>query len=377
VKWTSYTAYMAMLFYLTWPKMSFPAFHVWTTMTIGVIIGVWAMLEITPVSLWGRMEFLPLMLTSLICAVGLLQAFVRLAIQMVRCTDDAVVVDGTMHSSFSFALDADGSFETSTEHTDRFASSRSTAFGIFFSECQFTRESSIHLRGSHSAQQALPAPSTLANAVEVTHGSVFSKTDVELDASWVPPVRVVDETELDSYPFMLTQDQRQQLANVVLPKGITYCKWKRLFSIARDGDSFPSFLRRVKNHDRTLLIIKTTRNELFGGYADAAWDGPTRFYGGSTACLFRFAGNRANVLHAYPWSGANRYSQLCHVSSQRLAFGGGDCLDGQSSFGLAIGKDFQVGSTAPCATFNNEPLCEQEHFRILDMEVYGFDVGQF
>jgi hypothetical protein len=36
-----------------------------------------------------------------------------------------------------------------------------------------------------------------------------------------------------------------------------------------------------------------------------------------------------------------------------------------------------VGSSGHCDTFQNEPLCDQETFGIVDMEIFGFLVGQF
>jgi hypothetical protein len=214
-------------------------------------------------------------------------------------------------------------------------------------------------------------------------------------------------------PFILSPWQRQQIAMHVLPRGISYAKWKRLYSLARDGDSFEACLRLVKGFDKTLMVIRTTRgNQTFGGFADAAWQPPnnaggvytsTRFFGGSSACLYSFRQNSSSSassngncsdddnsnndnnnnqkLKVYRWSGANRYIQLCDTNRRMLAFGGG----GQDGlFGLAVQEDFQIGSTGHCATFDNEPLCDNgahshanDAFEIADVEIYGFLLGQF
>lgn len=213
----------------------------------------------------------------------------------------------------------------------------------------------------------------------------------EEDASWVPPVRVEDESsDLSTCPFLLSASEMQQIAVHVLPKGISYCKWKRHYSLARDGDSFENCLRNVENVKQSLLVVRTTRNAVFGGFADEAWEphmqGGACFYGGATACLFKVipapendnaaaaAASLSTKVKYFRWSGANRYVQLCDVSNKMLAFGGGG-RDG--AFGLCVEQDFQVGSTGPCATFENEPLCDQENFDIVDMEIYGFMLGQF
>ena len=232
----------------------------------------------------------------------------------------------------------------------------------------------------------------------------------EEDASWIPPVRVEDESDMSTCPLILSASEMQQIAVHVLPQGIAYCKWKRYYSLARDGDSFDACLRSIERESKTLLVVRTSRNAVFGGFADEPWEqhvqGGACYYGGPSACLFQVvvpaadavavvdetaaaaaaaaegktatstsstAPTKSKIKH-YHWTGANRYVQLCDVKNKMLAFGGGG---DDGAFGLCVHQDFQVGSTGPCATFANEPLCEQGHFDIVDMEIYGFLVGQF
>ena len=195
----------------------------------------------------------------------------------------------------------------------------------------------------------------------------------ELDAEFVPPVRVVeDDEDLTSNPFLLDPSQMHQIAKEVLPRGIAYCRWTRIYCLTRDGDAFDECLRRLSQNQRTLLVVRTSRNEIFGGFADAPWSShKAEYYGGSSACLFKVDPATQQIRH-YPWSGANRYVQLCDTTNKMMALGGGG-----GAFGLCLQDDFQRGSTGSCATFANEPLCSQENFDIVDMEVFGFLVGQF
>jgi hypothetical protein len=220
----------------------------------------------------------------------------------------------------------------------------------------------------------------------------------EEEASWIPPVRVAPEPELERHPYVLLEHHMQQIAVHVLPRGIAYCQWNRLYSLARDGDSFEACLRLIHGARRTLLVVRTSRNAIFGGFADMPWEnrttGGAMYFGGPNACLFKVETNNNNsttdsladshsgddtrkngdTVKCYKWSGANRYIQLCDISHKMLAFGGGG---EEGAFGLCVEKDFERGSTGPCATFDNEPLCEQEDFEIVDMEIFGFLVGQF
>jgi hypothetical protein len=57
-----------------------------------------------------------------------------------------------------------------------------------------------------------------------------------------------------------------------------------------------------------------------------------------------------------------------------FAFGGGG---DDGAFGLAVEEDFQRGSTGHCDTFDNEPLCDEENFKIVDLEIWEFLTGVF
>lgn len=204
--------------------------------------------------------------------------------------------------------------------------------------------------------------------------------DEEEDATWIPPVRLEEEetTEEGLASCLLNAEQRQQVAQHVLPSGIAYAKWKRVYSLARDGDSFDTCLRLVREYNQTLVIIRTSKNELFGGFAEAAWEQPqlagAQFYGGPTSCLFKVLDASKPKIKAYRWTGANRYIQLTDNHRKLLAFGGGG---EEGLFGLCVESDFQRGSTGHCDTFGNEPLCSEENFRIVDVEIFGFLLGQF
>jgi hypothetical protein len=241
-----------------------------------------------------------------------------------------------------------------------------------------------------------PSSSTTTTTTPSSHGHNNSNMRQQDDESWIPPVRVVPETDP---PFILSHRQMQSIAETVLPRGIANCQWTRLYSLVRDGDSFEACMRVIGTHKPTLLVVRTSKNDVFGGLADESWQPATahaQFCGGPTACLFsltavssgghRSSGGCADDQHnnndeeeqdertvtPYKWTGANRYIQVCDTAHRRLAFGGGG-----DEFGLAVSHDFLFGSTGPSATFGNPPLCDNSPFDICDMEIYGFLIGQF
>lgn len=180
--------------------------------------------------------------------------------------------------------------------------------------------------------------------------------------------------EQSSVPFILTPDQMRTIALNGLPASIAFAKWKRLYCLQRDGDSFTtSFLRKVKGVERTLLVIKTTNDEVMGGYSNSPWESQggsvgAAFYGSCQASLFKID-KHTNEVKIFPWSGSNRYVQVCDIHAKLIAFGGGG-RDG--AFGLCVEDDFAVGTSGSCETFNNEPLCEEGRFEILNVECWGF-----
>eukprot|EP00536_Pseudo-nitzschia_multiseries_P019235 jgi/Psemu1/328977/estExt_fgenesh1_pg.C_41800001 len=167
--------------------------------------------------------------------------------------------------------------------------------------------------------------------------------------------------------------------------------WRRLYGLGRDGDSFEGCLRIIGAVKRTLMVVRTTKGDIFGGYADAPWhsrkaNATAHFYGSASSCLFSFNSTLTEFsrssspddasINVYRWTGKNRYIQVCDVSSKMLAFGGGG---DKGAFGLCLQEDFQRGTTGHCDTFDNDPLCSSHDrtFDIVDVEFWEFLTGVF
>lgn len=218
----------------------------------------------------------------------------------------------------------------------------------------------------------------------------------------LPPVRVTEVEGDDASPYILSQNQMNEIARHVLPETITYCRWRRLYGLGRDGDSFDGCLRLIGSTKRTLMVVRTTKGDVFGGYADAPWhsrrdSSAAKFYGSASSCLYTFSSETTKAktnaatktkpqtteqrspIRVYRWTGKNRYIQVCDVSGKMLAFGGGG---DKGAFGLCLQEDFQRGTTGHCDTFDNDPLssgCEQTTttFDIVDVEFWEFLTGVF
>jgi len=191
---------------------------------------------------------------------------------------------------------------------------------------------------------------------------------------------IVEQEPNCSVPFILQKKHMKTIVANGLPASIMLSKWRRLYGLHRDGDSFEgAFLRRIRGESRTLLVIKTTRGEIMGGYADSPWESQGKnigatFHGSAQACLFSIdnKGEGGGNVRVYKWTGANRYIQICDTNSKMLVFGGGGKA---GEFGLCVEDDFRTGSTGTCETFANDPLCCQDRFDIMDVECWGFVSG--
>jgi hypothetical protein len=184
-----------------------------------------------------------------------------------------------------------------------------------------------------------------------------------------------DHAELAFAPPIISEEMLQQIVDEALPSNLQmYSTWKRLFSINLHGDCVSTMLNKCKSFRHTLLVVKTSKGTILGGFASEVWKkrgggfDRSSYYGTGASFLFSdFPANAEGKLAFYKWSGANDYTQLCDVRAGRLALGGG------GNFGLVVQDSFMKGSTGPCATFNNPSLVPglDGTFDIVEFEVYG------
>jgi len=194
------------------------------------------------------------------------------------------------------------------------------------------------------------------------------------------PLTLLDDEDQEwqiHAPRLLSLDQLQQLVDHALPWNLQMYPWRRLFSIAKDGDVFQTLLERCACYSHTLMVLKTTEGVTMGGFASDRWKVPERatgsrnrysYFGRGTCFLFSNHGNSTDSLEVYKWSGRNDYCQICDPQKGVLAFGGGD-----GHFGLLVEDSFLRGSSGPCETFSNPILCPGGYFEIVDLEVYGLE----
>ena len=205
---------------------------------------------------------------------------------------------------------------------------------------------------------------------------------VHEEESTLPPISIIKEIEPK---FLIDTTQMNIIREKILPSSMQLRPWKRIYSLARDGDSFISFQQRVgewnsknKSQHSTLLVIKTTQGEVFGGYTDVPFVQTVKHPSGGAAgtCLFKVLESDVAV---YGKSNGGNKRVVLDPTRRMVAFGGGMSSDEgeEDGFGLCLSDGFVRGTTARCEAFGNAPLVDDGGvFEVTDVEVWGFVFGQ-
>ena len=142
-----------------------------------------------------------------------------------------------------------------------------------------------------------------------------------------------------------------------------------LFSSVRHGQSFSTFCRQLLVRGPTLLVIKDTGGNVFGGFAADGWRYGPQFIGSANCFLYSLQ----PTLGAYYPTGYNNNYMYLQQNAQTLPNGLG--MGGQLNyFGLWISAEYGTGHSkaAPkCSTYGSPVLSHQDEFHIDVMEVWG------
>lgn len=109
-----------------------------------------------------------------------------------------------------------------------------------------------------------------------------------------------------------------------------------------------TFFYKTKNETGpSILLIKTTKGNLFGAFQPVPWEQSSKYYGSGETFVFTFVPKFAY----YSWSKKNKFFVRSVESSITI---GGSASDGKAA--LYIDGELQHGSTYKCDTFMSEPL---------------------
>ena len=169
----------------------------------------------------------------------------------------------------------------------------------------------------------------------------------------------------NNFISQILNPKKLTLINAYLPVLHQCESWTLLYSLYEHGADFGTFYHRIEGYQKTIIVVQTDTNEIFGGYATGEWRiNPHNFGGTGQSFLFKFSND---ALQHFGWTECNEFFMRC--AEDQIAMGGGG--DG---FGFVLDKDFITGGSCRCATFDNEPLTTSSTgtFKIINVEIYGF-----
>lgn len=146
---------------------------------------------------------------------------------------------------------------------------------------------------------------------------------------------------------------------------------KLLFTTDDHGTSLTTFFNRCQEYEQTVVIVKTSDDDLFGVFCSCSWqerlNKHTKFFGTGETFVFTLNPKKCK----YPWVGMHRQdvkpkeSMFLSADAKYIVVGGGG---GQA---IRFDDNLQTGRTEHCQTFDNPPLASSQDFICRVVEVYG------
>ncbi|RWS27001.1 TBC1 domain family member 24-like protein [Leptotrombidium deliense] len=248
----------------------------------------------------------------------------------------------------------------------------------FSSQISRLRRTSIEVE-YRKAETSLARPSTFASSVPPSPAKV--------DMICLDNFRVAQSSRVA--PRTLRSDiLNYALLDVLwdwLPEKVVVREPQIVFSTNEHGNSLSTFYLKTGDYEPTILLVKTESSEIFGAYCSSSWS--TRLRSNEQSAVNHYFGTGETFLFTlkpkpayYPWIGASDYanemlsSNVPH-SSQLFMAANSHMISVGAGNGIALWLDENLtnGSTQKCDTFNNKPLCSNETFTVLIIEVIAFE----
>uniref|UniRef100_A0AAF5CWB2 TLDc domain-containing protein n=1 Tax=Strongyloides stercoralis TaxID=6248 RepID=A0AAF5CWB2_STRER len=156
-----------------------------------------------------------------------------------------------------------------------------------------------------------------------------------------------------------------------------------IFTLSEQGISFVNFWNKIDEAEQTLIIIRTMKGDIFGGYASSSWSERndlkerqrSKFFGTGESFVFKVDEN-SKLPIVYDWVG-NHWDQSNDPPQMFMAAGDRFLILGSgSNTSIEIRDELSRGVTYECSTFGSPPLVQERTFEIQEMEVFHVHSGQ-
>lgn len=81
----------------------------------------------------------------------------------------------------------------------------------------------------------------------------------------------------------------------MVPSVYQYKNWDLVFNPSHDGVSFGTFYLKAQNYNPTFMLIRDTKQNVFGVFASQIWRDGNEFYGTGETFVFSFKVRRLKL----------------------------------------------------------------------------------
>ena len=151
---------------------------------------------------------------------------------------------------------------------------------------------------------------------------------------------------------------------------------ERIYSSNIHGRRLRTLYDHVEYHKYCLIIIRNEHQQIFGGFCSGQLANRTKgrtWFGTGESFLFTLKPER----QVFKWVGCQTSIKsstkayedyFIYADDERLQMGGSE---EPLNIGLCIEQDLNTGSSRQCDTYASKPLSSNEHFQIMEIEVFG------
>ncbi|XP_050388396.1 GTPase-activating protein skywalker isoform X2 [Patella vulgata] len=160
-----------------------------------------------------------------------------------------------------------------------------------------------------------------------------------------------------------------------LPPRLAVCQPFLLYTSEEHGTSLRTLYSKIEDKTQTIIIIKTTRGEIFGAFCSAPWEERKSsnknlsYFGTGETFLFSLQ----PCKRKYDWVGIIQEG----IPKTANMFLAGDnsvmTIGGGNGEAIQLDENLVHCRSEKCDTFQNEPLCSYKDFTCQVVEVYGFE----
>jgi len=162
-----------------------------------------------------------------------------------------------------------------------------------------------------------------------------------------------------------------------LPTRLQLLEFEIVYSTDIHGSRLMTLFDKIEFYHTTVIVVKTLNGDVFGAFCSQPWFNrmPGKalrpsYFGTGESFLFKLRPK----IEKYEWIGKSKGGET-QCDEELFQFADNKTLivgSGGHGSGLQIDENIQFGSSSRCNTFQNEQLCDEQHFEIGILEVMSF-----